>query len=298
MMRQLNFHHLRYFWLVATSGNLTQVAAQLNVSQSSLSLQIRQLEESLGQSLFKREHRRLALTPFGSMILHYAQEIFEMGEELVRAVEGQSNQSKLRLRVGSVSTLSRNFQEQFLHPLMAEQGVHLVLESGGMEELLDRLLSFQLDVVLSNRPVSSKDVSDWRCQRIARQPISLVGKPTRRLASMRFPKDIHLLPLLLPGSSSDIRTQLDALFDRWQVEPTVVAEVDDMAMLRLLARDGIGFATVPRVVVKDELQAGKLVLLCDLPDIVESFYAISVKRVRGNPVLTMLLQKIHREKNL
>lgn len=297
-MEHLNYHHLRYFWLVATCGNLTQVANRLNVSQSSLSLQIRQLEESLGQSLFNREHRRLTLTPFGSMVLHYAQEIFEMGEELARAVDGQSHQSKLRLRVGSVSTLSRNFQEQFLRPLMAEDGVHLVLESGGTEELLDRLLSFRLDVVLSNRPVSSKDGSDWRCQQIARQPISLVGKPARRLASMRFPKDIHLLPLLLPGRSSDIRTQLDALFDRWQIEPAVVAEVDDMAMLRLLARDGVGFATVPRVVVKDELLAGKLIVLCDLPDIVESFYAISVKRVRGNPVLTKLLQKIHREKDL
>ncbi len=290
-MHHLNLHHLRYFWLVARSGNLTQTARQLNLSQSSLSIQIRQLEDSLGTDLFDRGNRRLDLTPFGAMVLHYAQEIFELSEELVRAVDGEASRSRVRFRIGSVSTLSRNFQEHFLQPLMAEPDLHLVVESGGMEELLNRLQSFQLDLVLSNRPIGSQGESDWRCQQLARQRVSLVGRPDPSLALLRFPKDLAHLRLLLPGRNSDIRTQLDALFDRWEIEPNIVAEVDDMSMLRLLARDGLGVAAVPRVVVKDELKERKLMVLHDFREIFENFYAISVKRLRKNSTWTRLLRR-------
>ncbi len=297
-MQHLNLHHLRYFWLVASCGNLTQAASRLNISQSSLSIQIRQLEDSLGTALFDRANRRLQLTPFGAMVLHYAQEIFELSEELVRAVEGEASRSRLRFRIGSVSTLSRNFQEQFLQPLMTEPALHLVIESGGMEELLSRLQSFQLDLVLSNRPIGSQGESDWRCQQLARQQVSLVGRPDPGFARLRFPKDLAQLRLLLPGRNSDIRTQLDALFDRWEIEPNIIAEVDDMPMLRLLARDGLGVAAVPRVVVKDELKEQKLVVLHDFREIFENFYAISVKRLRKNATWTRLLRKAVQKQSL
>jgi LysR family transcriptional activator of nhaA len=290
----LNFHHLRYFWLVARSGNLTQVANEQHVSQSSISAQIRQLEDTLGQRLFERQHRRLVLTAFGALVLHYAREIFELGDELLNAVEGEGEGRVRRLRIGSVSTLSRNFQETLLRPLIGRPAVQLVLQSGSLEDLLERMRGYELDVVLSSRAVPSKRGLDWRCLRIARQPISLVGPPRKQRQPFRFPDDARELPLLLPGPSSEIRMQVDALWDSLGMVPHVSAEVDDMAMLRLLARDGAGVAAVPPVVVKDELSEKKLAVYCHLPDIYETFYAITIRRRRRDPWIGELLRMAQR----
>lgn len=291
MSVSLNFHHLRYFWMVARSGSLTQAAQDLRVSQSSVSAQIRMLEGSLGHPLFERHHRRLTLTPFGAQVLHYARAIFELGEELLNAVDGERRSQRQRLRIGAVATLSRNFQDELIRPLIGRKELHLLLESGSLEELLERVRTFELDLVLSNRSVASRPGAEWRCLRLSQQPISLVGPPLPKRRTFRFPEDARDLPLLLPGRSSDIRIQVDALWESLGLQARVVAEVDDMAMLRLLARDGAGVAAVPAVVVKDELKERKLVRYCDLPEIFESFYAITMRRRRRDPLLDEVLRQ-------
>ncbi|WP_329610531.1 LysR family transcriptional regulator [Jiella pelagia] len=80
-MNDLNFHHLRYFQTVAHDGNLTRAAERLNVSQSAVSTQIRQLEERLGQKLFERRGRSLILTEAGQIALDHADAIFTTGDE-------------------------------------------------------------------------------------------------------------------------------------------------------------------------------------------------------------------------
>ncbi|MEO0604224.1 MAG: LysR family transcriptional regulator, partial [Myxococcota bacterium] len=104
----LNFHHLRYFWLVARNGNLTRTAQELHVSQSALSSQIRQLEEHIGEALFTREGRRLVLTEAGGIALSFADEIFGGGGRMVATLRGGRNREDV-LRIGAVATLSRNF---------------------------------------------------------------------------------------------------------------------------------------------------------------------------------------------
>ena len=104
-MRNLNFHHLHYFWVVAKEGHLTRAAQQLHVSQSALSSQIRQLQEQLGHELFVREGRSLRLTEFGHVVLEYADSIFTLGSELLALTESGELQHLQRLRIGSVATL-------------------------------------------------------------------------------------------------------------------------------------------------------------------------------------------------
>jgi LysR family transcriptional activator of nhaA len=288
-MRRLNFHHLLYFWTVAKEGHLTRAAQQLHVSQSALSSQIRQLEDQLGQALFTREGRQLRLTETGRVVLDYADGIFALGNELLASVRGTGGQGVQQLRVGAVSTLSRNFQENFLRPVIGQDHVHLRLESGGMDELLQRLSVHHLDLVLSNRPVSDEAGPPWRCRRIARQSVCLVGRPRRKRAPFRFPQDVAGLKLLVPGRSSDIRSQFDLLCEDLDVPALIHAEVDDMAMLRLLARDAGGVAVVPEVVVQDELRSGVLQKYCELPRVYENFYAITTRRQFQSSVLKALL---------
>ena len=290
-MARLNYHHLHYFWAVAKEGNLTRAAARLHVSQSALSTQIRQLEDQLGQPLFERRGRALQLTEAGRLALGYAEGIFAAGNELV-AVLGRGERRRTQvLRIGAVATLSRNFQENFLRPLLDRDDVELVLQSGGLGELLPRLRLHTLDLVLTNQRLVPGPEDPWRCRLVARQPVSLVGRPRRRKAAFRLPADLHDAPLVLPGRGSDIRAAFDLLCEQWGVRYRLRAEVDDMAMLRLLARDAGTAALLPSVVVQDELRTGRLVEYSVVPDLHEHFYAITVRRQFEPPLLDELLRR-------
>ena len=294
-MARLNYLHLHAFWAVAKEGHLTRAGRRLHVSPSALSTQIRQLEEALGQPLFERQARALKLTEAGRLALGYADSIFAAGSELVSVLrEGRRAQRQV-LRIGAVATLSRNFQESFVAPLLGRDDVEFVLQSGGLAELLTRLRVHTLDLVLSNRRVHGSADEPWRCRRIAQQPVSLVGRPWKRRRPFRFPDDLAALPLLLPGRESDIRAGFDLLCEQLGVRYTLKAEVDDMALLRLLARDAGGIALVPSVVVRDELRSGALVEHAVVPDLFENFYAISVPRHFAPPLLRELLARPQQE---
>jgi LysR family transcriptional activator of nhaA len=290
-MSRLNFHHLHYFWAVAKEGHLTRAAARLHVSQSALSAQIKLLEEQLGHALFTRSGRTLQLTEAGRMALTYADSIFASGNELMALLRNGVRETRQVLRIGAVATLSRNFQENFIKPLLSRTDIELVLQSGSLEDLLQRLRVHSLDLVLSNRRVHADADNPWRCRSIARQPVSLVGQPRPKRRAFRFPEELAEVPLLLPGRDSDIRTAFDLLCEQHGLRCHVLAEVDDMALLRLLARDSGAVALVPTVVVRDELHSGQLVEYCVVPDLVENFYAITVKRHFEPPLLKALLKR-------
>lgn len=291
-MARLNYHHLHAFWAVAKEGHLTRAAERLHVSPSALSTQIKLLEDALGQPLFERQARRaLRLTEAGGLALGYADAIFASGTELVSVLrEGRQAKAQV-LRIGAVATLSRNFQENFLAPLLGRDDVALVLQSGALEDLLTRLRVHTLDLVLSNRRVQGSTDQPWRSRRIAQQPVSLVGRPGPRGRRFSFPADLAHVPLLLPGRDSDIRAGFDLLCEQLGLRYTLKAEVDDMALLRLLARDAGGVALVPSVVVRDELRSGVLVEHAVVPELFENFYAITVPRRFAPPLLRELLAR-------
>jgi LysR family transcriptional activator of nhaA len=285
-VERLNFHHLHYFWAVAHEGNLTRAAAGLRVSQSALSSQIRQLEASLGEALFERVGRGLALTEAGRVALSFADDIFATGDAL-RATLAQGRGRAQALRVGAVATLSRNFQESFLKPLFGQADLRLSLHAGGLDDLVARLSAHSLDLVLSNRTPRRGGDRALRCRRLARQAVSIVGPKRRR--RFTFPDDLRGQSLIVPGKESEVRGEFDALCEQLGVPVHIVAEVDDMAMLRLLARDTAALALVPSVVVRDELKSRALHELCVVPGLFESFYAVTVQRSYPHPLLRTLL---------
>lgn len=287
-MAQLNYKHLRYFWAIAHAGSLARAAQQLNVSHSALSTQVRQLEASIGHELFDRSKRRLELTEAGRIALEFADSIFKAGDELMRTLEG-AQEARQRLRVGAVATLSRNFQLQLLAPLLREPDVELILRTGSLRELLSLLEGHALDVVLSNLPVPREAHSPMGSRLLAEQEVSLVAQ-RRRGDGFRFPEDLDGEPLILPSWQNNVRAGFDLLVEQAGVRPVVVAEVDDMPMMRLLAREGAGIALVPPVVVYDELRSGVLHELCRVTSLKESFYAITRERRFPNPLVGKLLR--------
>lgn len=290
-MDGLNYHHLRYFWAVAKEGGISRAAARLHVASSSLSTQIRQLELRLGQPLFVRAARQLQLTEAGRMAMNYAESIFAAGDEMLAVLQGRAESRKQALRIGAVATSSRNFLDNFLRPLLGRADVRLALASGTLRELLGQLRVHSLDLVLANQRVAATSEDPWRCRRIARQPVSLVGQPDRRRRLFRFPRDLAGAPLVLPSLESEFRSAFDMMCRSLDVRYDLRVEADDMALLRLLARDTDNIALLPRVVVQDELRTGQLVELCEVPQLFESFYAITAQRRFMPPALRGLLAR-------
>lgn len=290
-LARLNYHHLQYFWAVAKEGHLSRAAARLRVAPSALSTQIRQLEHQLGQPLFHRQGRTLVLTEAGRIALEYADTIVTAGQELVATVREGRRHERQVLRIGAVATLSRNFQRTFVAPLLGMADVEVVLQSGSLGELLPRLAAHSVDLVLSNRRVPEDVENNWRSVRIARQQVSLVGPPRGPGRPFRFPEDLADRPLILPSRDHGFRTAFEHICERAGLRLTIVAEVDDMAMLRLLARDGQAVALVPAVVVRDELHDHQLEEYCAVPNLHEEFWAIGVRRQYQHPLLKALLDR-------
>ncbi|AZL59997.1 LysR family transcriptional regulator [Tabrizicola piscis] len=290
-MSQLNLHHLRLFRAIASVGTLTGAARGLNLSQSALSTQLRTLEASLGQALFERRGRGLILTEAGRIALDHAEAIFRTVDDLTATLR-ETGRARRALRVGALATLSRNFQMQFLAPLIGQPDVEVVLRSGSQAELLRGLEGLALDVVLTNLAPARDAASPWLVHRIDEQPISLIGTPAR-LGPV--PTPLHELlasqPLIVPTLETSLRTAFDALVARLAVTPILAAEVDDMAMIRLLARADAGLAIIPPIVVRDELQSGALVEAARLDGISETFFAVSQERRFPNALLAEVLHR-------
>lgn len=276
-MARLNYHHLYYFWQVARSGNLTRTAEQLHISQSALSAQIKQLEHSMNVQLFHRAHRSLTLTELGQRTFVYAEQIFRQGEELESMLVSGFDSAGRSVRIGTLTTMSRNFIESFVAPLIQNPQLHFSLHALGQEGLLQGVANHQLDLALTNIEVRGSAEQLWQCQLLARQPVAIVG-PAGLVTDTEFTAQYRAQRWVLPAREMPIRAAFDAFCAGQRFKPTIAAEADDMAMLRLLARDAEALAVLPAVVVKDELRQGRLVLLMTLPGVYENFYAVSIKR--------------------
>ncbi len=288
-MAALNYNHLRYFRAIAHHASLTRAAETLNLSQSALSVQVQKLEAQLGHALFDRVGKKLLLTEAGRIALDHADTIFATGDALAATLAGRPGLDQQILRVGALPTLSRNFQLEFVRPLVGRTDVELILRSGTLRDLLAQLEAHEVDVILANTPVPQDVRNALLSHRIDEQPVSLVGPPRFTDSDFTWPDSLRDAPLLLPSHDSDIRAPFDRLLEAAGIRPIILAEVDDMAMLRLLARDSDALTLVPPIVVRDELLAGTLVEVHRLPQLAESFYAIVQRRRFPNPLLAGLI---------
>lgn len=295
-MAKLNYHHLNYFWHVAKIGNLTKAAEALHISQSALSVQIKLLEESIGNQLFTRQNRKLLLTDAGNITFSYAESIFNIGDELEAMLKNGLHKESQTLKIGMLSTMSRNFVEVFVKPLMNNPKVKLNIAARGQTNLLTELANHQFDLVLTNIEVRGTNKQLWQCQLLVQQPISVIGAPGLKL-SKKFNDDYKSLDWILPAPGTPIRSAFDGLCAQYQFQPNVVGEADDMAMLRLLARDSNALAVMPDVVVKDEISAGTLTAYMTLPNINENFYAVTVKKHLANTLVSELIKDFALQQN-
>jgi LysR family transcriptional activator of nhaA len=274
----LNFHHLRNFWMIARHGGITRAAEALNVSQSTLSEQLAELEAWLGQPLFDRRGRALHLTEAGRMAWQHAETIFETGRELMTSFRRSKPGTERHLRLGAVGPLSKNLQYDFVQPLLAEPGTKVVVVAGPLDELARQLQEHRLDLVLSNIPLRADQERNVFNHLLGEVPVFLVSGRPQKKTRQRFPLFLRGQPLFLPSHQSHVRLDFDLLMAKAGIEPEVRAEVDDMALLRLLALSGEGLALVSKIVVERELESRQIKFMLRVPGLVERYYALTARK--------------------
>lgn len=275
-MARINYHHLYYFWRVACAENLTQVANEIHLSQSAISAQLKQFQHNLGMDLFTRKGRKLVLTAEGKKVLEYANEIFAKGEELEQLIYNGFTSTVKHISIGVLNNLSRNFIESFTLPLLRDSNISFSLHTRNMSNLLEGLSNYSFDVILTNHNVEVGHGNPvWRSELLSRQAIEIVGpkKPSR---GQSFPQSYRNEQWVLPSRNSEVRSAFTVLCAKHQYDPDIKAETDDMAMLRLLARDSGAYSVLPEVVVRDEIAQGTLFVQQQLPGAFEHFYAVTL----------------------
>lgn len=278
----LNYHHLRHFWMIARHESITRAAAAVHISPSTLSQQLRELEDWLKVPLFERSGRQLVLTEAGRTALEQCETIFEAGRELLVHFRQQGPRARRLLRLGAVGPLSKNLQFDFIQPLLADTRTHLAIVAGPLEDLVRQLREHRLDLVLSNVPLRADQERNVFNHLLGEVPVYLVGCCPGPLPSRRFPAVLRGQPLFLPSHQSHVRVDFDLLLSQSSVEPDLRAEVDDMALLRLLALSGQGLALVSKIVVERDLERRELRQVIRVPGLVERYYALTVRKRFGH----------------
>ena len=296
-MEWLNFHHLRYFWTVARKGGVRKAADELHVSQPSISAQLRLLEDSLGEKLFKRSGRSLVLTEMGHLVLTYADEIFSAGRELMSAVKQRPGARALRLSVGMTDALSKFIGFQILKPAFYfSQPVHVVCRQAELGPLINQLQAHRLDLVLADEPASSSLKAKTFNHRLGRSGItfcavSQIAKKLRR----NFPKSLHQAPALLPSDNMGMREPLEKWFYAKGIRPRIVAEFEDAGLMKVAASAGLGFTMVHSVVDKVALEHFGLKPIAKVKECSSDFYAITIERRLKHPVVAAITEHAYSE---
>lgn len=292
-MERINYHHLMYFWLVAREGGLAAAAVKLRLAHSTLSGQIRTLEETLGEKLFERQGRRLVLTQMGRIVYGYAEEIFALGDELLDTVRGQPTGKSLRLVVGIAEVLPKLVVKRLLEPARSSGiGAQIVCREDKTDRLLAELAAHTLDVVLSDRPTPAGSGGRIFNHLLGECGITIFA--CKALAARHrkgFPSSLHRAPMLMPTEATALRRALDQWLGSNGIRPRIEGEFDDLALMNAFGQDGRELFPAPTVIESAMKRQHGVEVVGRLPEVKERFYAISAERRIRHPAVIAICEK-------
>ena len=283
--------------MVARKGGVRKAAEELHVSQPSISAQLRLLEESLGEKLFKRSGRTLVLSEMGQLILTYADEIFSAGRELMNAVKQRPGGRLLRLNVGMTDSISKLMGFQFLKPAISfSEPVHVVCRMAAIEVLVNQLQAHRLDIVLADEPASSSLKAKTFNHRLGRSGVTFCAVPAiAKKLRRNFPQSLNGATALLPTENMGMRAVLETWFDTKGIHPRLLGEYEDSALMVFCATAGRGFTVVPTVVAREVLKHWGLRVIANVDECGTEFYAITAERRVKNPAAMAITEHAYSE---
>ena len=291
-MRHLNYHHLLYFWTVAREGSITKATQSLHLTPQTISGQLKLLEEAVGEPLFNRVGRGLAMTETGRLVYQYADEIFSLGAELASRVKTGKVIAPAVLTVGIVDSIPKLIASRILRPVLrADISIRLVCTEGGLEGLLGELAVHQLDLLLSDRPIPAGLSVRAFSHSLGSSAIALFAKKhNAQLFEKNFPKSLDKAPILLPTNDNPIRRALDEWFDQQDLAPTLVAEFEDSALMKAFGAAGDGIFPSPATISREIEQMYDAKQIGEALPVSEHYFAITPERKIKHPAVVSIIE--------
>lgn len=293
----LNYHHLRYFHMVAREGSLRRAAEKLKVSQPSMCTQIKLLETSLGETLFRPRGRSLELTEFGQSIYSYAEEIFTLGGEILQTAKQAPSSRALRFQVGVVDSFPKLMSYEILRPVLEhDPQVQLTCHEGKLGDLVAQLGNHRIDVVLSDEPVSPGIAGKVFNHLLGSSGLTFCAMPSlAKKLKGKFPGNLDQAPALLPTQNCTLRRDLEKWFRSSGVQPRVVAEFEDAALAKIVATNGVGVIAVPTIIESEAIERYGFISLGRTKEVVTQFYAITAERRFTHPAILAMTGRLWTE---
>lgn len=291
----LNYHHLLYFWVVAREGSIAAATRKLNLTQPTISAQLRLLEESLGEKLFDKAGRSLVLTEAGRVALRYADEIFALGRELRDTLRDRPTGRPVRVTVGIADVVPKLVAYRVLHPAFdAAPDVEMVCREASSETLLTLLGQHEVDLVLTDAPAAGGPLRAYN-HLLGESGTTLFAAPSLAASvKKQFPRSLHGAPLLLPGAATQIRRALELWLDGSGLEPRRIGEFDDLALMTAFGRAGTGIFPAPTAIEGEIEEQYGVRVIGRLPEVRERFYAITAERKIKNPMVSAITSAARR----
>lgn len=290
-MTELNFKHLRYFWTVARVGTIAEAGRVLNLAPHSISAQLATFEAALGVSLFRRVRRRLTLTDAGERILGMADEIFALGDQIIEAVRDDALRRSLPLRIGFPDSMPKSVVHRLIEPaLHVKRPGRLICREAPLAELLAELAVRRLDLVIADRPIPPEISVRGHSTLLGESTLTVFAAPTLAARLKKgFPATLDGAPFLLPGEDVAHRPALLQWFERQRMQPSIVAELDDSALMKSFAQSGAGAVAAPTSVADDICRHYGLEVVGEIASVTSQVYAITTERRLSHPAM----QAIH-----
>ena len=295
-MEWLNYHHLLYFWVVARHGGIAGATRELNLTQPTISMQLRQLEESLGEKLFEREGRGLVLTEAGRIAYRYADEIFALGRELRDTLRDRPTGKPARVTVGIADVVPKLIAYSVLRPAFeGTREVEIVCREAASDVLLGLLVQHEVDLVLTDAPATGRAIRAFN-HYLGESGTTFFGSAAlARAHAAEFPRSLSGAPLLLPGETTQIRRAIEEWLDRSALVPRRVGEFDDPALMTAFGRGGTGIFPGPTAIEREIETQYNVCVVGRVPELKQRFYAVSSERKMKNPIVTAITSAARRD---
>ncbi len=296
-MEWINYHHLLYFWSVVRTGSVAKASEELRLAPPTISMQIRKLEESLGERLLARSGRGVRPTEVGQVVFTYAEDIFALGKEMVDTVKGRPTGHPLNVIVGIADVVPKEISHALIRPaLLLREQVKITCREDNQEHLLAELAIQELDVVLSDTPIGPPTKIRAYNHLLGECGTTFFAAPDlARKYSRNFPNVLNVAPLLVPADNTNMRRALDQWFDSIQIRPLLAGEFEDFALLRQFGESGMGLFAAPTVLENEFRKERKLKLIGRAESVRNRYYAISVERKLKHPAVVAICETARHE---
>ena len=286
----INYHHLLYFKTIAMEGGIGGAAKKLRLGQPTLSTQLKQFEDAIGNQLFDRSRRQLQLTEAGRLVLGYASEIFRMGDEMVDSLNDQHAAARVQVQIGATDMVPKLLTLRLYQQAQASFDCIVSLAEGHLDALLRELRAHNIDLVVANEPPPVGHAGGFYAKSIARMPVAICGHAKFAKLRKGFPESLQDQPFIMPSSQSKLRQDLEHYLKLADIRVSVRAEVQDTSLQKLMGSHGDGVVALAMPVAEEMVACKDLIVLGSLQNVYEELWLIAAHRRIQNPVAAAIMK--------